>query len=71
MSKPLGHKATKLLKMLNEHISTFGQSKVVWRPEDLHIAQGAWRTNENLDVWRWNAFSRFVRGGRITRRGCP
>ena len=61
MSKSLGYKASKLLKMLNASFPVFGQSKVVWRAEDLHIAQGAWRTNQNLDVWRWNAYSRFLR----------
>lgn len=61
MSKPLGYKATKLLKMLNASFPTFGRSKVVWLAEDLHIASGFWRTNVNADVWRWNAYSRFVR----------
>lgn len=61
MSKGLGYKAQKLLKMLNASFPVFGQSKVVWRAEDLHIATGAWRTNQNLDVWRWNAYSRFLR----------
>lgn len=60
MSKP-GYKVRKLAKMLQEALPDRNGLPVVWRAEEIYPAKGAWRTNVNLDVWRWEAFAHYVK----------
>jgi hypothetical protein len=32
-----------------------GSLALTWKPENIHPATGAYRTNQMLDCWRWEA----------------
>lgn len=63
MKKPMnqpGRKVLKLAKMLQVAFPDRNGRPVIWRAEEIYPAKGAWRTNVNLDVWRWEAFAHYV-----------
>lgn len=57
----VGYKIRRLAALLQKSFPERNGLPVVWRPEEIYPAKGAWRSNVNLDVWRWEAFARYVR----------
>ena len=61
MSINPGYKVKRLAKLLQKSFPDRNGLPVIWRPEEIYPAKGAWRSNQNLDVWRWEAFAHYVK----------
>ncbi|MBH3440484.1 hypothetical protein [Pseudomonas luteola] len=60
MSKSPGYKVRRLAALLQKSFPDRNGLPVRWDPEEIYPAQGAWRSNTMLDVWRWEAFAHYV-----------
>lgn len=58
--KAPGYKVQRLAKLLQASFPDRNGLPVVWAVDEIYPAQGAWRSNTMLDVWRWNAYARYV-----------
>ena len=61
MSSQPGYKVRRLQKLLQKSFPKTGSGlPIIWKLDDIHVVTGAWRTNVNLDVQRWNAYAVYV-----------
>lgn len=59
--KAPGRVRVKLAAKLQENFPTYGGLEITWSADQLYPAQGAWRTNTNIDCWAWNGFAKHYR----------
>lgn len=57
----IGRTRRKLAELLQVSFPYRGQLPLIWRPEWLYPATGAWRTNYMLDCWRWEGFAYYAK----------
>lgn len=55
-----GYKIQRLAALLQKSFPDRNGLPVVWPVDEIYPATGAWRTNVNLDVWRWSAYAHYV-----------
>ncbi|WP_162949981.1 hypothetical protein [Pseudomonas aeruginosa] len=61
MSRLPGYKVRRLAALLEESFPQRNGLKITWRPEQIYPAQGRWRSDVRMDVWRWEAFGVHIR----------
>lgn len=58
--KSPGYKVRRLAALLQKSFPDRHGQPVVWPVEEIYPVTGAWRTNVNLDVWRWSAYAHYI-----------
>lgn len=61
MARNPGRICVKLAKLLQASFPVQGSLALTWSAEWLYPATGAYRTNQMLDVYRWEGFARHYR----------
>lgn len=68
MSREPGYKVKRLAKLLQKNFPDRNGLPVIWKPEAIYCAKGAWR-KKSMDVWSWQAFAEYENGGTAYHAG--